>query len=199
MKVYVITVILFVRMWVEMHLLPLVIMFFFVILFVRMWVEILPKEPRELGKKSHPLREDVSWNMFQDMSVSFYKSSSSWGCELKFSKHLCMESRITVILFVRMWVEISKVKRDLWIYAVILFVRIWVEISDTPILSTHLSSHPLREDVSWNKPSSNPESYEYLSSSSWGCELKYQGHDVPILSDIVILFMRMWVEIHFLR
>ena len=102
--------------------------------------------------------------------------------------------RYLVILFVRMWVEITI---RYWLQCsvrVILFVRMWVEMmSVTPYASALLSSsswgcelkydeldqnlrrirHPLREDVSWN---------------SWGSVLSQV--------QLVILFVRMWVEMH---
>ena len=76
-----------------------------------------------------------------------------------------------VILFVRMWVEISLIFRWLNGQTVILFVRMWVEMSGTLLWSFrcvsssswgcelkcyrvfksyNITSHPLREDVSWN-------------------------------------------------
>ena len=77
-----------------------------VILFVRMWVEMailsIVSNPDETSssswgcelkytmpfytslKKSHPLREDVSWNIRNMVQADNpEKSSSSWGCELK--------------------------------------------------------------------------------------------------------------------
>ena len=97
----------------------------------------------------HPLREDVSWNTFSPQVVIFS----------------------TVILFVRMWVEIKmrcgllrnlpsssswgcelKYRTDTQAETagvVILFVRMWVEITTFQAFTTAV-----------------------LSSSSWGCELK---------------------------
>ena len=78
-------VILFVRMWVEMLNLNLAEMTWAVILFVRMWVEILKAIYQIATEDSHPLREDVSWNV-DNCSVF---------------------EILPVILFVRMWVEID--------------------------------------------------------------------------------------------
>ena len=122
-----ISVILFVRMWVEIVTLRTCCMNSSVILFVRMWVEIFE------FKGHHP------WE----------RSSSSWGCELKYwTRHVFS-----------------------WFGVVILFVRMWVEIfSESLVISGFPSSsswgcelkyakhwqrgwwycHPLREDVSWN-------------------------------------------------
>ena len=143
----------------------------------------------------HPLREDVSWNTVKEswwsrltmsssswgcelklpqsrVNVGFSLSSSSWGCELKYATNTLRERGCTVILFVRMWVEIAE-KRKLqkllassssWgcelkytfirsvhdLNSVILFVRMWVEILCTLRYFPCSCCHPLREDVSWN-------------------------------------------------
>ena len=143
-------------------------------------------------------------------------SSSSWGCELKYDYQERKLKLATVILFVRMWVEINlqslngiKVHRHplredvSWnvnattvfpFASVILFVRMWVEIPLRLYGIPPTFCHPLRGDVSWNiqnsilKPIAKvilfvrmwveiPLSYTAsnytVSSSSWGCELKY--------------------------
>ena len=59
----------------------------------------------------HPLREDVSWNNFGKFPFKVEKSSSSsWGCELKYLLSEISNSFFTVILFVRMWVEILQLE-----------------------------------------------------------------------------------------
>ena len=77
--------------------------------------------------------------------------------------------------------------------AVILFVRMWVEISSGWRSSASEICHPLREDVSWN----NNQSYCVLpypchplrEDVSWNMAI------TTIFSPIVvILFVRMWVE-----
>ncbi len=166
--------------------------------------------------RCHPLREDVSWNsdsavalhiaiviLFVRMWVEIscvsaqgfmWKSSSSWGCELKFSfKFRC---------------DIESV--------VILFVRMWVEIDGKYVNFERFLGHPLREDVSWNVCIFRKILVSCQSSSSWGCELKYTSvggrswrSRHPLREDVswntilqacnkrimVILFVRMWVEI----
>ena len=143
-----------------------------VILFVRMWVEIniALQRGREAASssswgcelkykifritmthQSHPLREDVSWNIFnysqqgvKALSSSSwgcelkchsnncwiwrYLSSSSWGCELKYTSSPCKYASSVVILFVRMWVEILIPSTFFQFCFVILFVRMWVEM-----------------------------------------------------------------------
>ena len=105
------------------------------------------------------------------------QSSSSWGCELKYSpftgnvRHIshplredvswngfAMDSLADeeVILFVRMWVEMLVRVQLGQLHTVILFVRMWVEI--VIIL---------------------PVTAPLLSSSSWGCELKYLFFQCP--------------------
>ena len=83
-----------------------------------------------------------------------------------------MMDKIIVILFVRMWVEISYRFAKCVIACVILFVRMWVEILVGHLKMKTEICHPLREDVSWNI----------------SCMQK-------IHEENVILFVRMWVEI----
>ena len=85
------------------------------------------KELYDNRDKCHPLREDVSWNTYMH----------EWG------------KGGYVILFVRMWVEISFSRYAVPTQPVILFVRMWVEI--TKLIFTNGAKS---------------------SSSSWGCELK---------------------------
>ena len=163
--------------------------------------------------------------MWVEMSITFLKyihpwSSSSWGCELKCSygmygvdnlghplrEDVSWNTSIIkiiimlehVILFVRMWVEITlqffndnsnTASSSSWgcelkynncslhfhLYGVILFVRMWVEILKAIYQIATEDSHPLREDVSWNVD--NCSVFEILP---------------------VILFVRMWVEIDWL-
>ena len=187
-----------------------------VILFVRMWVEMLQRQLLDMEISRHPLREDVSWNnelkkVFSDFASHPLREDVSWN--------VCFKPVVVqnlVILFVRMWVEIlfhpiknnqykchplredvswnTIVDTSLITFSVILFVRMWVEIFKEI------------KKGSWSR----------ASSSSWGCELKYicsntcmhlQCH--PLREDVswnaimwltikwllVILFVRMWVEI----
>ena len=82
----------------------------------------------------------------------------------------------------------------LCVYHVILFVRMWVEISAITYTSNSTQRHPLREDVSWNVSSSDststPSCHPLREDVSWNAPYTY---GVPIL--LVILFVRMWVEI----
>ena len=140
-----------------------------VILFVRMWVEMCPRS----------------------FSHLFPLSSSSWGCELKFSSlvvsvacschplredvswniwHSRQHAFCPVILFVRMWVEISHWTNNLIPLA---SSSSWGCELKYVNLTRYFQkgSHPLREDVSWNT---------------------HTSHLLSIL--LVILFVRMWVE-----
>ena len=147
---HLILVILFVRMWVEIIFGGITLAISIVILFVRMWVEISVTPTNGLnGLVILFVRMWVEMTMQQDQ-LHYLPSSSSWGCELKseaeaqgyepcshplredVSWNACtsfpQEGQNTVILFVRMWVEISS-----------------AEPSNNICLG-----HPLREDVSWN-------------------------------------------------
>ena len=170
-----------------------------VILFVRMWVEICMLEVEEENHVGHPLREDVSWNvplfsLLLPYSCHPLREDVSWN--ICFSSAFAIE--FSVILFVRMWVEISHVSFS---------------------LPSFLSSSSWGCELKYVQASCPPE--KWLSSSSWGCELKYQlvqntdkTDSHPLREDVswnisvrlgakdvcvVILFVRMWVEIQALR
>ena len=79
-------VILLVRMWVEMKQAGFQEININVILLVRMWVEIYKLSAYAVIPQGHPPREDVSWNIASRIIEEAEKrSSSSWGCELKWS------------------------------------------------------------------------------------------------------------------
>ena len=164
------TVILLVRMWVEIviliHLLPMVL----VILLVRMWVEIFNPCCTILRNTSHPPREDVSWNTMLPQQI--HQSS--------------------VILLVRMWVEITVVVYLLNFVPVILLVRMWVEIHW--IVYRKLGTVVILLVRMWVEICQNcGNSWKIKSSSSWGCELKCLGKG-DLKDRLVILLVRMWVE-----
>ena len=144
-------VILFVRMWVEIIVCSVMILLlschplredvswnsiwyaqefpsYIVILFVRMWVEIIMAGLYTTGLGSHPLREDVSWNnQSENMLKLWFRSSSSWGCELKYSRvpEGCRLYR-------------HPLREDVS----------WNVEHGVQVMC--VSCHPLREDVSWN-------------------------------------------------
>ena len=146
-----------------------------VILFVRMWVEMWYINGVGVKWERHPLREDVSWNMSFNVSYNdWMMSSSSWGCELKYINRYMYTLAAHVILFVRMWVEMT-----LLLFLFLLHVchplreDVSWNVFCIPATAT-LLSHPLREDVSWNK----------IAKTLIDKEAR------------VILFVRMWVEIN---
>ena len=126
-----------------------------VILFVRMWVEISVWQLSSLrlssssswgcelkyksgnewrNRGSHPLREDVSWNfLYTQQSIQRQshplREDVSWNYNLAIS-----EDWSFVILFVRMWVEMTIGKSTSKRRFVILFVRMWVEILKSMVL-----------------------------------------------------------------
>ena len=146
---------------------------------------------------SHPLREDVSWNILF-MSDQIYSIvilfvrmwveiiSIATCCQpygvilfvrmwVEISRALECLLDSSVILFVRMWVEISSGGQGYATITVILFVRMWVEIKSNVMRTRTCKSHPLREDVSWNHSNINITLWLSTSSSSWGCELKFNA------------------------
>ena len=122
-----------------------------------------------------------------------YKSSSSWGCELKYtlSGWLCFIRSHPLREDVS-WNK-THVSYRLW-NVVILFVRMWVEMWYINGVGVKWERHPLREDVSWNMSFNVSYNDWMMSSSSWGCELKYINRYMYTLAAHVILFVRMWVE-----
>ena len=105
----------------------------------------------KLQNGCHPLREDVSWNPLSSPPSSSVprhplREDVSWNNNI-FTIH----NTNTVILFVRMWVEMLKEEQT----------------------ATYSVGHPLREDVSWNIDPVYENNILLTSSSSWGCELKY--------------------------
>ena len=185
-----------------------------VILFVRMWVEIswhdgcnrdvhpsssswgceLKYWPFRFRKMltGHPLREDVSWNIKQNKVHLFQMSHPlredvSWN-----EKVLYLDLCNLVILFVRMWVEMTDEQIKHIQYLVILFVRMWVEMQMVWLFNGGQDRVILfvRMWVEIYFGRFSPHS-KYLSSSSWGCELKWnrgtnrrnqQGH--PLREDV---------------
>ena len=115
-----------------------------------MWVEmqILCHDAGDAAR--HPPREDVSWN----------------------TSSIPLAYTDIVILLVRMWVEIASALPAVWLAVVILLVRMWVEMLLYTLGISQQSSHPPREDVSWN-----------IAIYRWNITTK------------VILLVRMWVEI----
>ena len=158
---------------------------------------------------------ELKW-WFSGIKQLWRKSASLWGCELKFWLGSQQAFLGLVSLFMRLWVEMRKVKEILekgrgqplyeavswntfryyrakWFYFVSLFMRLWVEIACSNFIIVLL-----------------------LSASLWGCELKYRYNTrqsesrrqplyeavswnntdvVPVHSLVVSLFMRLWVEI----
>ena len=121
-----------------------------------------------------------------------------------------------VILFVRMWVEISLADSSTYVVGSSSSWGCELKWPRKTVLVISRCCHPLREDVSWNRVMQWKKIcnsvilfvrmwveiikrigrfYAAPSSSSWGCELKYQQDSVEHYCQFVILFVRMWVEI----
>ena len=144
----------------------------------------------------------------------FFRSSSSWGCELKclacpvlsvHGRHPLREDVSWNIVFgADTHIGIGHPLRE------------DVSWNNNCNYSTYCTCrHPLREDVSWNIVAGtmladrivilfvrmwvemilyDDPSKKYTSSSSWGCELKYWKGIITAMGINVILFVRMWVE-----
>ena len=109
------------------------------------------EEANESLEDGHPLREDVSWNKENgDGICRTRRSSSSWGCDLKYPTDSDQE--------------------------------------------TGSYRHPLREDVSWNKEvadiKTSDQCHPLREDVSWNDKAV---RAVEMCQ--VILFVRMWVEI----
>ena len=209
-----------------------------VILFVRMWVEMHLPVLWSGRDSCHPLREDVSWNnivvffcivhsviLFVRMWVEittfipfneFIRSSSSWGCELKYTMR--DSESVTHCHPLREDVSWNVPALNVMVgFVVILFVRMWVEIPFRQPNQLLQSRHPLREDVSWND-AENAKGGESISHplredvswniNRWGGERMYDSH--PLREDVswnleeygvnhrcsnMVLLVRRWIEI----
>ena len=121
-------------------------------LFVRLWVEMLWYRRSLSSEPCQPLREAVSWNANNVLSVIYQcsqplREAVSWNA----SKPISLSAPANVSLFVRLWVEI------------IMYFQTFI-----PKLR-----QPLREAVSWNIFCRHGIKTGTGSASSWGCELKY--------------------------
>ena len=165
----------------------------YVSLLVRLWVEM-----------ATPL-------LSRKTSIS---SASLWGCELKyqmsgsgsnFNRQPPCEAvswnfnppvhsiRHQVSLLVRLWVEmLSGIAR----YRLGLSASLWgCELKfDCLFAELPLISQPPCEAVSWNMANVTTYTTRAKSASLWGCELKYKDWGGKMMSHIVSLLVRLWVE-----
>ena len=122
-----------------------------VILFVRMWVEMILIAAK--GKKD--IRSSSSWGC--ELKCCYMagqrqptESSSSWGCELKYARPGMFDEYIDRHPL-REDVSWNNHRNIVGVFVtVILFVRMWVEMRQPCGQMRWWNSHPLREDVSWN-------------------------------------------------
>ena len=146
---------------------------FFVILFVRMWVEMIIQIWQRQTFTSHPLREDVSWNIFY---------------EVRYSSHVRHPLREDVS-----WNKSAY--NDLKVFG---GHPLREDVSWNIVLSNH-SHILLGSSSSWGCELKwycfGKEANYIMSSSSWGCELKFVIYPFSVWNNPVILFVRMWVEI----
>ena len=143
----------------------------YVILLVRMWVEIVLHPWNCKAGSRHPPCEDVSWNTIARFKVHYI-----------FRHPPCEDVSWNVLWWwpCRMQIGHPPCEDVSWNVSpvllftnarVILLVRMWVEMVIVRLNFPYL-----------------------LSSSLWGCELKFQYPNIMEPSVIVILLVRMWVE-----
>ena len=128
--------------------------------------------------------------------VTMSKSSSSWGCELKCVR---LPFRFPCQCHpLREDVSWNSVRTNLLLLSVMSSSSWGCELKLQALCRESLQlGHPLREDVSWNVRGVIFRSTLSKSSSSWGCELKCDCLNLKTAYFNVILFVRMWVEIYF--
>ena len=144
---------------------------------------------------SHPLYEDVNWNVVKEVLGMAEKVILYMRMWIEMPMAIRLMDLFKVILYMRMWIEIVGVPIIIVVLFVILYMRMWIEIfpqydlpqsqSCHPLyedvnwnISVYLfirlsPCHPLYEDVNWNTPSRRDNISARVSSSIWGCELKY--------------------------
>ena len=182
-----------------------------------MWVEIILMVAAISSAASHPLREDVSWNVWQSLrqwkhlghplreDVSWnllregyahtnVKSSSSWGCELKCQWLLVVWNQTRHPLREDVSWNVNSVKEFEIPIIVILFVRMWVEMLNFQQISQYRQVILfVRMWVEIPKQlSKSPNICVILFVRMW-VEMCYRY--IRFFEQIVILFVRMWVEI----
>ena len=164
-----------------------------VILFVRMWVEIYP-----LQKYFATALSSSSWGCELKYSVNyyfqrFYTSSSSWGCELKCSVSFPKSSSFVSS---SSWGCELKYVCQIQVRPVLSSSSSWgCELKyNRTVLCLLLSCHPLREDVSWNGMFQTltrcKRGHPLREDVSWNVSKREKAK-----KNVVILFVRMWVEI----
>ena len=121
----------------------------------------------------HPLCEDVDWNYESVFhSCSQIGSSSMRGCGLKSGRPGCLSSAAAVILYARMWIEMSPVMP---VCAATLCHPLCEDVDwNCPYLVFAVAAygHPPCEDVDWNCPQQIRQQGIVGSSSVRGCGLK---------------------------
>ena len=157
-------VILYARMWIEIGTARRCNTRRTVILYARMWIEIKATHYQKAYYTSHPLCEDVDWNIRRSRkTLAWLRSSSVRGCGLKSA--VCREAcrfyqsssvrgcglklvlvHVPVIyhqvsLCVRMWIEISVSVISSALFDVILYARVWIEIFRGGLTKTLATRH----------------------------------------------------------
>ncbi len=96
-----------------------------------------------------------------------------------------------------MWIEMASVSSSKPSYAVILRVRMWIEMAPVVSAKAYTGRHPPCEDVDWNPKIQSKQVLSILSSSVWGCGLKWPATCRRVCRFHVILRVRMWIEINY--
>ena len=107
--------------------------------------------------------------------------------------------RMSVSLFVRLWVEMLKVRIITSVHRVSLFVRLWVEILKLLSCVNKSACQPLREAVSWNGKGIVGTRYDFRQplreAVSWNTSISAAKEEGSAVS----LFVRLWVEMLWYR
>ena len=134
--------------------------------------------------------------VFRNKIYQMQQSSSVWGCGLKSNKSALTLMRYSVILRVRMWIEI----RISSFSSCVKFGHPPCEDVDWNVSCVRLPSikfcHPPCEDVDWNSSERWIRRRYSGSSSVWGCGLKCSCLRLRLRYTDVILRVRMWIEIY---
>ena len=123
-----------------------------------------------------------------------HRSTSTWGCELKYQREWGTSWENIVNLYMRLWIEIPTPLVHGVYCTVNLYMRLWIEIPSPPSPVMNRAGQPLHEVVNWNERLSKRhiqhKSQPLHEVVNWNVS---RTTYVPYGS--VNLYMRLWIEI----